>query len=331
MRTGKFSPEVVERLAEIGQWMKVNGESIYGCGSAHIRSTFAWGAATSKPGHLYLHVYPEHYKRFGRGRPMLIPDLPNKVTGAKVLSTGAEVEYERKGDDVIVTVPEQLLTDPISTVIDLAIEGEVKPAKPRYITEFSLLPLAGNHNPLEAAKWTTITAREDGLVDLTGLPQIDKWSEALLAVDVVSDSAHRTELIFDHSDVGEVLLNGKRVFWMRGWEKKPVPDGKRAYIDLQEGRNRLVFRLAKGKTDGERGAWGIYCWIGGGKGLKFEPSKPTAFVGPSDWLMGCGGSDGRGPRTASCWKARPLGPICRLRPGTSTPRSARPRRPRTAA
>ena len=47
----------VERLAGIGKWMKVNGESIYGTKASGFLTPLPWGRATSKKGKLYLHVF----------------------------------------------------------------------------------------------------------------------------------------------------------------------------------------------------------------------------------------------------------------------------------
>ena len=47
----------VRRLREIGAWMKVNGESIYGAAACPFATAPAWGRVTRKPGKLYLHVF----------------------------------------------------------------------------------------------------------------------------------------------------------------------------------------------------------------------------------------------------------------------------------
>lgn len=50
----------VERLAEVGRWMKINGEAIYGTQASPLAAPVAWGRVTSKPGKpgkLYLHVF----------------------------------------------------------------------------------------------------------------------------------------------------------------------------------------------------------------------------------------------------------------------------------
>ena len=57
---GLFPPESVERLHEMGRWMKVNEESIYGT-SASPFEKLDWGRSTQRTIYggtrLYLHVF----------------------------------------------------------------------------------------------------------------------------------------------------------------------------------------------------------------------------------------------------------------------------------
>ena len=69
----------VERLAEIGKWMKVNGEAIYGT-TASPFAKLAFGKCTQKPGKLYLHVFD--WPKDGR----LIVPMANPVKKAYLLA-----------------------------------------------------------------------------------------------------------------------------------------------------------------------------------------------------------------------------------------------------
>ena len=53
---GEIPPESVARLREMGRWMRVNGESIYGTSVSPFGQP-AWGRYTAKAGIVYAHVF----------------------------------------------------------------------------------------------------------------------------------------------------------------------------------------------------------------------------------------------------------------------------------
>jgi alpha-L-fucosidase len=54
---GEIPAPSVERLAAMGRWMRVNGESIYGSIASPFQTEVPWGRVTRKGNRLYLHVF----------------------------------------------------------------------------------------------------------------------------------------------------------------------------------------------------------------------------------------------------------------------------------
>jgi hypothetical protein len=230
-------------------------------------------------------VFPENYERFNGRRPIVLPDLKNKVLSATLLAEDRQVLVERKGPDLILTLPADVHLDPIATVMDIRIEGRPEFGEPKFIRNWTILPIPGNRNPDLPYRWLELESRLDGLVDFAATPDAAQYGAMLAGADVISEEERDTELLFGASDRGEIYLNGKRVFEIRGWERQPVPDVIRLPIHLSKGRNTLVVRLWPGHIDRQHGGWGFYAWIAGGETLNIERTPPKTFIGnqPDSW------------------------------------------------
>jgi alpha-L-fucosidase len=76
---GEIPEEPLEILADIGKWMKVNGDSIYSCGSSTMEKP-EWGRYTQKGNKLYAHI-------LDRGiNDVVLKGLDGKVKNARALS-----------------------------------------------------------------------------------------------------------------------------------------------------------------------------------------------------------------------------------------------------
>ncbi len=132
---GTFPDESVQRLKEIGQWMKINGESIYGTSASPFKS-LAWGRCTQKrtggQTTLYLHVFEP--PKDGR---LIVPGLANKPVSARALSSRRDTKVWREGPDLVVQMADGTGGD-ICTTYALRIEGApIVFDAPEIITESS--------------------------------------------------------------------------------------------------------------------------------------------------------------------------------------------------
>ena len=113
---GAFPQASVDRLQKIGQWMSVNGESIYGTQAALFRP--AWGRVTRKDGRLYLHVFD--WPAEGK---LSIPALSNDFEGAVlVASPEQELNVDASGEQWVIELPANA-PDPIATVVRIDVQG----------------------------------------------------------------------------------------------------------------------------------------------------------------------------------------------------------------
>jgi alpha-L-fucosidase len=120
---GEFPPESIEILAKIGQWMRVNGEAVYGT-KASPWGLFPWGRCTKKETQagtiLYFSVFdwPSDSK-------LVIPGFSNKVISAKLLATGAKLKAKVSKQGVLTVSLPSAAPDIIASVVRVEIKGKV--------------------------------------------------------------------------------------------------------------------------------------------------------------------------------------------------------------
>jgi alpha-L-fucosidase len=119
-------PEV-KRLRQIGAWMKVNGESIYGTSASPFGHPFAWGRCTEKTTPegttLYLNVF-----EWPANGKLLVPGLKNEITKAYLLKKNfigwhKHLATENNSDGVTISLP-QTAPDKISSTIVVKLQGK---------------------------------------------------------------------------------------------------------------------------------------------------------------------------------------------------------------
>ncbi|MFA6290888.1 MAG: alpha-L-fucosidase [Victivallales bacterium] len=107
MGDGCFQTAATRRLHEIGVWLEVNGESIYGTQASPI-GKMSWGRITSRPlennkTRLYLHLW-----EFTPGTALLVNGLHGTPLSAKVLESGQPVTVENGSSGTWLSLPVDL-------------------------------------------------------------------------------------------------------------------------------------------------------------------------------------------------------------------------------
>ena len=110
----------IERLKDVGAWMKVNGDAIYGTGTTPFKR-LPWGRCTTKVSGkdttLFLHVF--NWPMDGK---LVVPGLKNSVKSAKLLVGGRKLKFNSTPAGIEVEVPGEA-PDKISSTVVLKIKG----------------------------------------------------------------------------------------------------------------------------------------------------------------------------------------------------------------
>ena len=120
---GEFPPESVDILAKMGQWMKVNGEAVYGT-RASPWGLFTWGRCTSKMTPKGTSLYFSVFEWPADGK-LVIPGFNNKLTSARLLANGTKLKASVSKAKVLTVSLPSAAPDPVATVIKVDVKGKI--------------------------------------------------------------------------------------------------------------------------------------------------------------------------------------------------------------
>jgi len=111
MPSGKIQPEFVERLKAMGEWLRRNGESIYGTRGGPVAPR-PWGVTTQKGNTIYVHILN------WQDPALLLPKLDKPIDGANMLRTGDKVEVVEADYGTVLKLPASAI-DPVDNIVVL--------------------------------------------------------------------------------------------------------------------------------------------------------------------------------------------------------------------
>jgi len=97
---GIIQPEFQERLRAIGEWMTVNGESIYGTTFGPIQGEVGY-RTTSKRNEIFVHVFD------WPSGPLQISGIKPKILSARLLANNQPLTFQQTEVGVQMTLPQQ--------------------------------------------------------------------------------------------------------------------------------------------------------------------------------------------------------------------------------
>ena len=112
---GNFPGEAVRIIKEVGKWMKVNGESIYGTTGSPV-GPLPFGLCTAKPGKLFFHVF-----NWPENGLLTLPGINSKVKNIYLLADKKKKpkEWKKSGEkDIVVQLNPSAISGEILNDID---------------------------------------------------------------------------------------------------------------------------------------------------------------------------------------------------------------------
>lgn len=110
---GDIQPEFTERLADMGKWLKIYGQTIYGTHAGYIKPQ-DWGAVTEKGNKIYLHIFKTAGDKF-------FIKVPYKIKSSTLFATGSSLKFQALADNYVMIDLKGIQPDLIDTVVELEV------------------------------------------------------------------------------------------------------------------------------------------------------------------------------------------------------------------
>ena len=227
MPDGRIEPRQVQRLKEMGDWLRQYGESIYGTRGGPIKTT-AQLASTCKGNTIYVHVLS------WAGETITLPALPKRIVGSSLL-TGGTVTVRQTKEAVEIQVSPGNRQE-IDTIVKLELDGPAGEIEPIAVISSSLTSGAKakasnvfqgsrGYGPDKAVdgdsgtRWATDSGIKQAWLELDlGKPV----TFGRVAIDEEFDRVRRFELQSKDGDTWKTVLQGTRIGEQYSQDFQPV-------------------------------------------------------------------------------------------------------------
>jgi alpha-L-fucosidase len=115
MPNGKIQSEFTDTMAIVGNWIKINGQSIYGTRGSGIAPQ-PWGVVTQKEKQLYVHILTMPQQQ----SYIFIPGVKANVKAASLLNDNVTIRYKQQPEGLFIYL-NTIKADPYDTIIKLTI------------------------------------------------------------------------------------------------------------------------------------------------------------------------------------------------------------------
>lgn len=120
---GQIEPLQVDRLKEMGQWLKKHGNTIYSTRGGPFKPN-DWGVSTRKGNTIFLHIL----KLNGNAPKVVIPDFGMKIKSCRLVD-GGKVKLTKQNGSYLIEFDAKDI-QPISTIVEIKVAGNVMDIQP---------------------------------------------------------------------------------------------------------------------------------------------------------------------------------------------------------
>ena len=107
---GVIQPEFQERLHAIGDWLRINGDSIYGTTYGPVQGQAAF-RTTAKDKKVFLHVFD------WPGSALAVPGVDPRIISAHLLATGQPLKFRQGEGQLQIDLPNQAPDPNVSVIV----------------------------------------------------------------------------------------------------------------------------------------------------------------------------------------------------------------------